>query len=171
MSYKRTPINPLSGQRLRDLLKEKGYTHESFSEIVDVTPDYIGHMCQGRRAISSKRAEEFGKILGVRPEYLLGVDDFPTFNRGWLSHNVGAGAKKRAFFEQCLDFWGYSIVGEKSLYSEDEDGDQVVSGFSLEIKKPTGEIVTVESDVITRLEDDLARSARRYIKEALDPED
>ena len=107
MVYKKTPPNPLSGQRLRELLKEKGYTHEAFAEIIDVTPDYVGHMCQGKRAISPKRAKEFGDLLGVRPEYLLGVDDFRTHDLNWLKHSPSGEGKSKNFLRNV---WSIGII-------------------------------------------------------------
>lgn len=75
MPYKKEVINPLSGKRLKEELKKRGFTHSSFSELVELDPKVIGHICQGKRRLTEKRAEEFAKILNVRPEYLLGLDD------------------------------------------------------------------------------------------------
>ena len=66
MPYWKESINPISGQRLREELKQKGYSHSQFADMVDLDPKVIGFYCQGRRRITEKRAEQFAGILGVR---------------------------------------------------------------------------------------------------------
>lgn len=181
MTYKTKTVNPVSGQRLRETLKKRGITHEKLAEYIGVTPDYVGHMCQGKRAIPEKRAREIGNLLGVRPEYLLGLDDYPTPNKEWLKKTTSAVIKKWEYFDQSLRLWGYEIVNTNPYYEEagDQDPDdrqedaieETITGMIYTIRKPSGDVVEISGDRLETLVDDIARSARRYIKEALNPED
>lgn len=155
MPYKRETINPVSGQRLKEELKNKGYTHAAFADLVNLDTKVIGFLCQGKRRITEKRAEEFSKILGVRPEYLLGLDDYRTCDREWLRTATSAEAKKQAFFEYCLSFWKYEIVGSSSIYEEDDNGDQVVAGMIYRIRKPSGNEIEVTDKILGQLENEI----------------
>ena len=168
MTYKKNEISPLSAERLREELKNNNYTQASFALAVDLDPKYIGFMCTGIRAIPQKRAEQFGELLHVRPEYLLGVDDYKTFDLKWLASATGTESKKEAFFNHCLDFWGYRIIGNNSIYQENEEGDEVITGIIYKIQRPNGEISEITGDKINILQDEMLRSVRRYIVEAID---
>ena len=151
MAYKKSEANPLSGQRLKEEIKKSNLTQETFGARVELDPKYIGFMCQGRRAISSKRAKEFADILGVRPEYLLGLDDFRTCDLQWLKKSTAIEADKQSIFEHFLTFWRYQIIGNYNIYEEDENGSRVITGMNFRIKKPSGEIIEVDSLTVDRL--------------------
>jgi plasmid maintenance system antidote protein VapI len=155
MPYKRETINPISGQRLKEELKNNGYTHAAFGDLVNLDTKVIGFLCQGKRRITEKRAEEFSKILGVRPEYLLGLDDYRTRDREWLKTSTSAEAAKQAFFEYCLSFWKYEIAGSTPIYEEDDNGDQVVIGMNYRIKKPSGDMIETTDKILRQLENEI----------------
>lgn len=164
MGYKATDINPKSGPHLKEAIKNKGLTHEAFAEKVNLSSTYVGHMCQGIRAIPPKRVNQFAELLGVRPEYLLGLDDFPTYNLEWLKSDKSAEAKKEQFFEHCLSFWGYSLPGTIAEQAENQLLEEVYR-----VRKPTGEIVDIPNNQIEQLQDDLVRSVRRLLLEVFNP--
>ena len=155
MPYWKESINPTSGQRLREELKQKGYSHSQFADMVNLDPKVIGFYCQGRRRITEKRAEQFAGILGVRAEYLLGLDDFRTPDREWLRNAAGLETKKEAFFDHCLSFWGYEIIGNESIYSEDNNGDPQITGMSYKIKTPTGKEISVTAESVEQIENEI----------------
>ena len=174
MTYKKSEINPVSGQRLKEEIKNRGLSQADFAGAVDLDPKYIGFMCNGIRAISPKRADQFSEILGVRPEYLLGLDDYRTYDLAWLNNETASGIRKQRFFEHCLAFWGYSIAGNETLTELDEtdpeDPETVITGIRYKIKKPTGEIVEIDGVKYDRLQDEILRSTRRLLRETFDPE-
>lgn len=170
MTYKKNEISPLSAERLREELKNNNYTQASFALAVDLDPKYIGFMCTGIRAIPQKRAEQFGELLHVRPEYLLGIDDYKTFDLTWLASATGTESKKEAFLRHCLDFWGYKIIGNNSIYQEDEEGNIVTTGIVYKIQRPNGGISEIPGDKFCTLQDEILRSVRRYLVETIDPQ-
>ncbi|MBQ8132984.1 MAG: helix-turn-helix transcriptional regulator [Clostridia bacterium] len=182
MPYKTKTVNPVSGQRLKEAIKAKGVTHEHLAEFIGVTPDYIGHMCQGKRAIPEKRARELGEYLGVRPEYLLGIDDIKTIHSlEWLKSTTRGEAKRQIFLENCLLYWDYKIVETTPQYTSEEDlitDEQEeagvipsnITGMTYKIQKPTGETVEIDAERFNRLSEDLVRSVHRLFRETFDPD-
>lgn len=74
----REKVNKICGSRLRDARRAKNYTQEQLAALVNVDPKYISALENGRRKMSTELAIEIEKVLDVRHDYLLGVDDFPT---------------------------------------------------------------------------------------------
>lgn len=65
------------GEKLKKAIKKKGVTQKVFAEMTGFTEQYISNLCKGTKYIGSN-AYKFAKILGVRPEYLLCLDDCMT---------------------------------------------------------------------------------------------
>lgn len=170
MTYKKTEINPESGKRLKEEIRRSGRSQADFAIEVDLDPKYIGFMCNGIRAISPKRADQFSRILGIRSEYLLGLDNFRTYDLEWLADETASGVKKQRFFEHCLNFWGYEISGNAPIYEEDPEGDRSIVGSGFKIRRPDGEIVEISGSKLDQLENEILRSTRRLLRETFDPE-
>lgn len=75
------------GKRLRECRKKTGLTQEDLaSELTKLTdnkdktrsPVHIGYLENGKRSISLELAHLLASVLKVRPEYLLGYDDYET---------------------------------------------------------------------------------------------
>ena len=90
MTYKKIVVNPLSGPRLKREIEIKFGERKNayFAEMVGIEPVTLSYICNGKRALTRDRAEQFGKILGVRPEYLLGVDDCRTYDKKGLTEYI-----------------------------------------------------------------------------------
>ncbi len=58
--------------KFRRLLREKGYTGESFAKACGVGKSIIYKYMCGNRPISDKNAVRFAAILKVKPEDLIG---------------------------------------------------------------------------------------------------
>ena len=161
MGYKLKQINPLSGQRLKQEYKRAGFTQQSLAEETvkrfgpeaEIEPAYIGHICQGKKRLTEERAKHFGIILDVRPEYLLAIDDFRTPDKSWFNHETTKIIKDGEFFEQCLAFFGYEIVGNYNDYSPDDP--EEIFAIHIKIKKPTGEIVDMDDSAIDAMQKEI----------------
>lgn len=71
-------VNKICGSRLREARRAKNLTQEQLAEIVHVDAKYISAIENGRRKMSAELAVDVGKVLEVRHDYLLGIDDFPS---------------------------------------------------------------------------------------------
>ena len=64
----------LIGQRVRQARIHMGLTQEYLSELVDVTPAFIGHIERGERSVSLITLLKIAMILGVSTDYLFSMD-------------------------------------------------------------------------------------------------
>lgn len=71
-------VNKNCGSRLANARKDKHLTQSALAEMVNVDAKYISALENDRRNMSVELAMDFEKILGVRHEYLLGIDDHST---------------------------------------------------------------------------------------------
>jgi len=58
------------GQRVRDLRMEYNLTIEKLSDILDITPGFLGLIERGERGVTIPRLVELSKIFHVSQEYL-----------------------------------------------------------------------------------------------------
>lgn len=72
MGEKKQNINKECGDRLRQLIKEKGYKHVAFARKINCSPQQLSYMINGRRSITRDTVEEICK-------------KFPDVNGAWLS--------------------------------------------------------------------------------------
>ena len=59
------------GSKIKEARQNMGLTQEQLSEIVDVTPAFIGHIERGERSVSLKTLFAIGKKLKISFDYLL----------------------------------------------------------------------------------------------------
>ena len=69
-----------SGNRLRRCRFESGMNQKQFANEVGYSVQQICYIENGKRGMSKEAAQIFGKVLGVRPEYLLAIDDSKTMS-------------------------------------------------------------------------------------------
>ena len=69
-----------SGTRLRRCRFESGMNQKQFANEVGYSVQQICYIENGKRGMSKEAAQIFGKVLGVRPEYLLAIDDSKTMS-------------------------------------------------------------------------------------------
>ena len=92
-------LNKKCGNRLRAALKAKNIMQKEFAKKdgVNFTEQYISEICNGKKYIGTENAHNFAKILNIRPEYLLGIDEYMTIEEMRQ-------AKKDSFFESVGSF-------------------------------------------------------------------
>ena len=84
MPRKRIEPNPLSGQRVKKLLKENTIdgmraTQERLAEKLDISTVYLSDIVRGSKRLTPELAIKIAKLFPpTRIEWLLGEDDFQT---------------------------------------------------------------------------------------------
>ena len=69
--------------RLKEVIKEKGWTQKKIAEESGYTQQYISNLLKGIRPIGDDCANAIGKVLGINPEYILGKSDFKSTGDYW----------------------------------------------------------------------------------------
>lgn len=70
-------------ERLKEVVKEKGWTQKKIAEESGYTQQYISNLLKGIRPIGEDCANAIGKVLGINPEYILGKSDFKSVEDYW----------------------------------------------------------------------------------------
>ena len=70
-------------KRLKEVIKEKGWTQKKIAEESGYTQQYISNLLKGIRPIGDDCANAIGKVLGINPEYILGKSDFKSTEDYW----------------------------------------------------------------------------------------
>lgn len=79
---------------LKQLLRERGYTHQSFAEVIGVSPGLVSQWATNRGAVPAERAMEVATLLHVEPE---------AISPSWR-------ALKTQFFESQLQRLDFEIM-------------------------------------------------------------
>lgn len=79
MGRRKTEINPVRGERLKELLAENNITQKDLAEKIGYSKEHISFVVVGKRNMP----EEMAKIISrhfpyVRFEWLMGYDNFKT---------------------------------------------------------------------------------------------
>lgn len=69
------PISPdpekaQTSELLKKLIREKGYTHQSFSEAIGVSPGLVSQWATNRGMVPAERALKVASLLGTEPEII-----------------------------------------------------------------------------------------------------
>lgn len=72
----KTDLNKKCGTRLKEMRKAKGLTQRELAESIPCTEQYISSLENAKRPICELMACELARVLNVRPEYLLCIDDY-----------------------------------------------------------------------------------------------
>ncbi|KRG65190.1 hypothetical protein ABB26_05135 [Stenotrophomonas humi] len=55
---------------LKKLIRERGYTHQSFSDAIGVSPGLVSQWATNRGAVPAERAMKVATLLGTKPEII-----------------------------------------------------------------------------------------------------
>lgn len=102
--------------RLKSSIKNAGYTQEKFAEEVNLSPDSIKKMCQGKTKIDGY-VECFSNVLGVSADYLLGKSDDKSNGYGLRINNNSSDYHLLVWLSSI-----YSISLQGHFYYENFDG-------------------------------------------------
>lgn len=96
------------GERLKLVMKEQHCTQAQLAERVGRATNHISMIVRGERNLTIENAKRIAKVLNVRPEWLLGLDDFKTerdVSQAALTY-VGA---VHILIEYAVEMMGYSL--------------------------------------------------------------
>ena len=72
-------INPIRGQRLKQLLSEQKMMQRELAEKINCTKEHISYIVRGKRNLTEEIAEKIILLFPhVRFEWLMGFDDFES---------------------------------------------------------------------------------------------
>ena len=63
------------GSRIRQARLHKGITQEYLSELIDVTPAFVGHIERGERSVSLKTILKLAMVLNVSTDFLFNMEN------------------------------------------------------------------------------------------------
>ena len=67
-------INIILGSRIKECRKSKGYTRESFSEKISISPRFLANVEDGEAGVSITTLKKIALELNVTVDYLLGIE-------------------------------------------------------------------------------------------------
>ena len=71
-------IKQLLGAKIRELRKQKKYSQEYFSELIDLNPRQIVRIENGESFPTAENLEKIATVLGVKPQELFINDCFAS---------------------------------------------------------------------------------------------
>lgn len=69
---------PLRADRMRELLKSKGYSNRYISNLIGVNENTVSRWANGNRQPGSLSLNQLAAALEVTLDYLMGISDDPT---------------------------------------------------------------------------------------------
>ena len=78
-------INKILGERVKECRKAKGYTRETFSEIISVSTRFLADVESGNVGVSISTLKSIAIALNVSADYLIGLST--TENKDNLIRN------------------------------------------------------------------------------------
>lgn len=78
MGNKKKEINAESGKRLKKLITTYGIPQKMFAEMIGYTEQHLSLIVTGKRSLTIEAAKRIAKMMNVRVEWLMGLDDYMT---------------------------------------------------------------------------------------------
>lgn len=134
MAKAKTEVNPLSVERINELISDSGMAQKEFAEkVVHCTQQHMNRMARGNSPITAETAAQITKYFPkIRSEWILGIDDKKTI-MDYVSANVDLACKAIDYsifrsqnrtkyaFEEYLKCYGYrSEYFEPTMSMSDE---------------------------------------------------
>lgn len=127
MENKATKINPLRGERVKEVIKDSGMEQWMFArDVLHCSANHLSYKVNGHRKVTEADidlicnwAEKNGK--DIRKEWLLGLDDFKT-TAEWFAAAANRNRNTNGAVEDLIEFHGYTIseyVDPRILTNED----------------------------------------------------
>ena len=118
MTDEQKKLREESGRRVKTAYKKMKMTQDELAKTSHVSKSVIRKICRGERNLQDYQAESFAKILGVRKDYLLCLDDDPTEED----------KNKRIFKQSVEDAISYSRYRNQLLYDACDMASYTFSG-------------------------------------------
>ena len=121
MGRKKENINPVCGQRLKEVIQASPYSQKDFAEVVlHYTPEHLSLIINGKRSLTPELAEKVITIFPhIRFQWLMGIDDFKTdFQRDDVI--VSKEERSKQLIEELIRLHGYELTPFKAPTSDVE---------------------------------------------------
>lgn len=134
MSRPTVKINPLCGERLKEVLREQDLTQSKLSKIMPLSQQTISHIIQGKANLTEANAK---RIIELFPNYnlawLLGIDDHKT--KSEVVHEASKliysdlVRQKKAYSSMLylIHLCGFDVTLDESLIIEKHESKEIVS--------------------------------------------
>lgn len=112
-----SPVNPLQGERLKEIISENGLTQKKLAESLGVIGDKsISAYCNNYTNIPNDIARAIGSLLNVNPDWLMCIDGAskrpPEYDR--LYNDLLRELNVHQAFDLLFASMGYEISTDKS---------------------------------------------------------
>ena len=115
MGRKKCEINKIRGERLRQLLSERGVDQKELARKIGYTSEHLSYIVNGKRNLTEDAARSIVSLFPpTRFEWLMGFDDYQT-----------AAEKEVSEFNEFRSEWGARIHAVQML--------AYLSGYSIEL--------------------------------------
>lgn len=122
MGRKKGEINKIRGERLRQLLSERGIDQKDLADKIGYTAEHISYVVNGKRNLTEDAARSIVNLFPpTRFEWLMGYDDYMTMS-DLISHHTGNKSDRIDLVFKLLELHGYAIndiTSEMPTHAED----------------------------------------------------
>lgn len=113
MGRKKQEINPVPGRRLKKLLRCFHIQQKKFAEQIGYTEQHLSLIITGQRNLTMDAAQKIAKLMNVRVEWLMGLDNYMTQHDidvlpqlNIINYRIGL----RSAIELLMKSVGYQII-------------------------------------------------------------
>lgn len=113
-------INPVSGIRIKEQIRARHLKQCDLAKEINISQKHLSNIISGRKALTLENAQILAEKLGVRYEYLLGTDNFPTeedltvcFNQAWEEAE-----KEDSAFPILFELVGFKVQAQRMAKSD-----------------------------------------------------
>lgn len=114
MYYESSFLNNISSKRFKEEIKRFG-TQENFAESANISIQLLNGILNKKKSLTEEKLLLFSEILKVRPEYLIGRDDFRT-TRDKILNEMNKPGEISETYKDLLIKLGYGLS-----YKETDD--------------------------------------------------
>ncbi len=95
------------GGRVKRLLHEHNVRQIELAEKINVSPEHLNAILNGKRTLTLEHAQSIAKLFNVRFEWIMCFDDYRTRQEVTFAA-LGAPNERRALIEQLMTLNGYT---------------------------------------------------------------
>lgn len=137
MGRKKETINPVCGQRLKEVISASPFSQKDFAEaVLHYTPEHLSLIINGKRSLTPELAEKIVSMFPhIRYQWLMGVDDIKTENER-VDVMLTKEERSKQLIEELIKLHGYELT---TFVNPDSDEERI------RVKPPEGVFKTDNS--------------------------
>ena len=145
MGRRNIEINPIRGERVKELIKDSGMTQSDFAkEVLNCSINHLSYMVKGHRTVSEQTIDivydwAISRGIDVRKEWLLCLDDIKT-EKEWFTISSQHSIDRYRAVNTLIESHGYRL--SEYIYPKvltDEEGREYQQTFVV-LTAPNGYI-------------------------------